>query len=162
MDDMLQANQRYSEQFAQGDLPAPPAKHLAIVTCMDARIHPEKILGLEIGDAHVIRNAGGRITGDALRSLIISTWLLNTREVAIIHHTQCGMQSHSNAEVRKIVRDQTGTDVSSMDFDVFTDLEESVREDLRRLASSPHLPRDIQARGFIYDVQTGRLSSVSS
>jgi carbonic anhydrase len=162
MDDMQQANQQYAEHFAQGELPAPPAKHLAIVTCMDARIHPEKILGLEIGDAHVIRNAGGRVTGDALRSLIISTWLLNTREIAIIHHTQCGMQSHTNAEVRKLVRDQTGADTSSMDFDVFTDLEDSVREDLRRLANSPHLPHDIKARGFIYDVRTGRLSPVAS
>lgn len=160
MDDMLQANQQYVAQFTQGDLPAPPAKHLAIVTCMDARIHPAKVLGLEIGDAHVIRNAGGRITDDAIRSLIISTWLLDTREIAVIHHTQCGMLTHTDADMRQLLQDKAGADASGMEFEFFTDLEGSVRDDLRRLADSPYLPRDIKARGFIYDVQTGKVSPV--
>ena len=155
------ANERYAASFTRGDLPMPPARHLAVLACMDARLHPEKFLGLEEGDAHVIRNAGGRASDDALRSLIISYKLLGTREFVVIHHTDCGMLTFSNDQIRQMLKNDTGADASGIDFLPFSDLEASVREDVRTIRSSPLIPNDITVTGFVFDVKTGRLSEVS-
>jgi carbonic anhydrase len=158
-DELIQANAEYARTFDRGDLPMPPARKLAIVTCMDARIVPSRQFGLDEGDAHVIRNAGGRAR-DALRSLVISQRLLATNEIAIIHHTDCGMLTFTNPDLHAKVKQDLGADASSIDFLPFTDLEESVREDVAFLLSSPLIPGDVVIRGFVYDVRTGRLSEV--
>jgi carbonic anhydrase len=158
-DELMQANAEYARSFDRGNLPMPPRRRLAIVTCMDARIIPSRAFGLEEGDAHVIRNAGGRAR-DALRSLIISQRLLGTNEIALIHHTDCGMLTFTNPDLYAKVKQELGADASSIDFLPFHDLEESVREDVAFLLSSPLIPGDVIVRGFVYDVQTGRLSEV--
>ncbi|MBV9278720.1 MAG: carbonic anhydrase [Chloroflexi bacterium] len=160
LEELLEANRRYSQGFDRGGRAAAPARRLAVVTCMDARIHPERLLGLDIGDAHVIRNAGGRVSDDVIRSLIISSRLLGTDTYLVIHHTDCGMQKHSNAEIRRMLREETSADASSMDFLVFTDLEQSVRDDVVKLRRSPYLRREVSVYGFVYDVQTGLLHAV--
>jgi carbonic anhydrase len=160
LNELIEANRGFAEGFDKGDLPMPPARHVALLTCMDARLHPEKFLGLEIGDAHVIRNAGGRASGDAIRSLIISTKLLGTREFVVIHHTDCGMLTFTSEELQRKLAEETGTDASGIDFLTFTDLEESVREDVRRIKESPFVLDDIPVSGFVYDVRTGRLVEV--
>lgn len=159
-DQLLQANKTYQETFTQGDLPMPPARRVAIVTCMDARLHPEKFLGLDVGDAHVIRNAGGRASEDAIRSLVISQRLLGTREVVVIHHTDCGMLTFSNEDLVAKIRDELGVDASGRDFLPFGDLETSVLEDVTTIRESPLIPSDIPIFGAIYDVRTGRLQEV--
>ena len=159
--ELLAANERYAASFTKGGLPMPPARHVAVLACMDARLHPEKFLGLEEGDAHVIRNAGGRASDDALRSLIISYKLLGTREFVVIHHTDCGMLTFSNDQIREMLKNDTGADASAIDFLPFSDLEASVREDVRTIRSSPLIPDDITVTGFVFDVKTGRLSEVS-
>ncbi len=138
----------------------PPKRQLAVITCMDARLHPEKFLGLEVGDAHMIRNAGGRASEDAIRSLVISQRLLGTNEVIVIHHTDCGMLTFSNEDLAKKVQKDLGADVSDVDFLPFSDLEQSVRDDVETLRSSPLIPKDIPISGAIYDVRTGRLQPV--
>jgi len=160
-DELVQANQTFAESFNQGDLPMPPARNVAVVTCMDARLHPSKFLGLAMGDAHVIRNAGGRASDDAIRSLIISSRLLGTNEYLVIHHTDCGMLTFSNDDLRGKLQQETGADASGIDFLPFSDLEQSVRDDVQRIKSSPFIPKDVRVRGFVYDVRTGRLSEVS-
>ncbi len=159
-DELLKANEQYAAQFAKGALPLPPARRTAVLVCMDARIDPAKVLGLQEGDAHVIRNAGGRASDDALRSLAISHKLLGTQEFLVIHHTDCGMQTFTNEQLRDQLRRDLGADASEIDFLPFSDLEESVREDVRRVRTSPLIPDTIAVRGFVYDVQTGRLSEV--
>jgi carbonic anhydrase len=161
-DETLEANTQYASNFTHGDLPAPPARHLAVITCMDARLHPEKFLGLDLGEAHIIRNAGGRASDDALRSLIISAHLLGTNEFMVIHHTDCGMLSFSNNELQYHLKEETGEDASHIDFLPFSDLEDSVRNDIQTVRESPFISNDISIRGFIYDVHTGRLQEVSS
>jgi carbonic anhydrase len=159
IDELIQANETYAATFDRGHLPLPPARRLAILTCMDARILPAKAFGLEEGDAHVIRNAGGRAR-DALRSLIISQRLLGTREVAVIHHTDCGMLTFNNRELRARVKDDLGQDTGEFDFLPFNDLEGSVREDLEFLRATQLLDPETVLRGFVYDVRSGRLSEV--
>ena len=159
-DELVSANRSYAQQFEKGDLPMPPARHVAVVTCMDARLLPGRFLGLEEGDAHVIRNAGGRAQ-DALRSLVISQRLLGTNEVAVIHHTDCGMLTFQNQDLHAKVEQDLGADASDIDFLPFADLEESVREDVRFLRSSPLIPDDIPVRGFVYDVKSGTVSEVA-
>lgn len=159
IDELLQANEEYAKNFDQGDLPMPPARRLAVVTCMDARIVPSQQFGLEAGDAHVIRNAGGRAR-DALRSLVISERLLGTNEIAVIHHTDCGMLTFTNPDLHAKVKQELGADASNIDFLPFADLEESVREDVAFLLSSPLIPGDVTIRGFVYDVRTGKLNEV--
>lgn len=161
IDELLEANRQYAETFDRGDLAAAPARRLAVVTCMDARLHPEAFLGLRPGDAHVIRNAGGRASDDALRSLIISSHLLGTNEYLVIHHTDCGMLALTNDGMHRKLEDATGADASAIDFLPFSDLEQSVRGDIRLIRESPFIPKDIPIRGFVYDVHTGRLSEVS-
>lgn len=161
IDELLDANRRYASSFTAGETPMPPAKQVAVVTCMDARLHPEAFLDLDIGDAHVIRNAGGRASDDAIRSLIISSKLLGTKEFAIIHHTDCGMLTFTNDDLQGKLRDETGQDASSIDFLPFADLEGSVREDVQRVKNSPFLSADIPVSGFVYEVETGSLRPVS-
>jgi carbonic anhydrase len=138
----------------------PPARKVAIVTCMDARIHPETALGLEIGDAHMIRNAGGRVSDDALRSLVISSRLLGTNEFAVIHHTDCGMLTFTNDDLRSKLKDETGADASHIDFLPFPDLEQSVRDDVAAILSSPFIDDSVRVSGHIYDVHTGAITQV--
>jgi carbonic anhydrase len=163
VDEILEANRGYANTFDRGDLPMPPKRHLAIVTCMDARILPSRILGLEVGDAHVIRNAGGR-AADALRSLVISQRLLGTTEVAVIHHTDCGMLTFSNDDLRNKVADELGQsaarEASGIDFLPFPDLDQSVRDDVLLLRRSPLIPATIAIRGFVYDVHSGQLREI--
>jgi carbonic anhydrase len=158
--ELLTANARYAAGFDQGDLPMPPGRRVAILTCMDARLDPAKALGLAEGDAHVIRNAGGRASDDALRSLAISQQLLGTREVVVIHHTDCGMQTFTNDDLRARLRAELGADAAGIDFLPFSDLEASVRQDVAAIRESPLVPRDVAVSGFVYDVQTGRLHEV--
>jgi carbonic anhydrase len=154
------ANEVYADDFGEGDLPIPPGRRLAVVTCMDARIDPARCLGLEVGDAHVIRNAGGLVTDDALRSLVISHWLLGTQEVVVVAHTECGMLTFTNDDLRSKLREEAGADASDVDFKPFPDLEESVRESVRAVRESPLLPDSLEVSGWIYDVHGGRISEV--
>ena len=158
--EMLAANEQYAANFTKGDLPMPPARHVAVLTCMDARLIPAKFLGLQEGDAHVIRNAGGRASGDAIRSLVISSELLGTREFLVIHHTDYGMLTFTNDELRQKLRNDLGADASRIDFLPFSDLDESVRQDVATIRSSPLIPDDIPVTGFVYDVRTGKLREV--
>ncbi len=158
---VLAANERYAAAFGKGDLPMPPGRRLAILACMDARLDPAKALGLEEGDAHVIRNAGGRASDDAIRSLVISQQLLGTREVLVIHHTDCGMLTFTNEQLRERLRRDLSADAAAVDFLPFADLEESVRQDAATIRSSPLVPGDVAVRGFVYDVRTGRLREVA-
>ncbi|MBC8076719.1 MAG: carbonic anhydrase [Chloroflexales bacterium] len=159
-DEFLTANKTYQAGFDRGALPMPPARQVAIVTCMDARLHPEKFLGLDVGDAHVIRNAGGRASDDALRSLVISERLLGTTEIVVIHHTDCGMLTFTNDQLATKVQQDLGVDVAGRDFLPFSDLEQSVRDDVAFIRSSPLIPNDIPVSGAIYDVRTGKVSEV--
>jgi carbonic anhydrase len=159
-DELLQANEQYARAFDQGGLPMPPRRKLAILTCMDARMHPERILGLAVGDAHVIRNAGGRVSEDAIRSLVISQRLLGTREIVVIHHTDCGMLTFRNEDLVARIQADLGVDASGQDFLPFTDVEQSVRDDMDTLRQSELIPNDIPISGAIYDVRSGRLLTV--
>ena len=159
-DELLQANEGYASSFTKGDLPIPPAKQTIVVTCMDARLLPSRFLGLEEGDAHVIRNAGGRVQ-DALRSIVISQRLLGTNEVLVIHHTDCGMQTFKNEDLYAKVEQDLGADASDIDFLPFPDLEQSVRDDVRFLEESPLVPDDVSIRGFVYDVKSGKVTEVN-
>ena len=160
VDELLEANRSFSEGFDEGGKPMPPARGVVVITCMDARIDPAKALGLEIGDAHVIRNAGGRVSDDAIRSLIISTTLLGTREVVVIQHTDCGMLTFKNEDLRAKLADERGTDASDIDFLPFPDLNATLREDVERIRSNPHLDTSITVSGYVYDVDTGALTEV--
>jgi carbonic anhydrase len=142
------------------DKPARPAPKTAILTCMDERLHPEQALGLEPGDAHVIRNAGGRTSDDALRSLVISSRLIGTTEFAVIHHTDCGMLTFTNDQLRTKLRDETGADASHVDFLPFGNLEQSVRDDVSAILASPFVDDSIPVSGYIYDVHTGAVTQV--
>jgi carbonic anhydrase len=159
-DQFLLNNQQYSNSFDRGDLPMPPARQVAVLTCMDARLHPEKFLGLDVGDAHVIRNAGGRASEDAIRSLVISQRLLGTTEIVVIHHTDCGMVTFSNEDLAAKIQQDLGVDASGRDFLPFSDLEQSVRDDVATLRKSPLIPADIPISGAIYDVRTGKVQEI--
>ncbi len=152
LQDLLAANARYAREFDEGALAMPPAQRLAIVTCMDARLEPLAFLGLRLGDAHVIRNAGGRVSEDALRSLVISERLLGTDAILVIHHTDCGMLTFTDEQLRDRVRDELGYEAHAVAA--------SVRDDLATIAASPLIPQAIPVYGLIYDVRTGRLQPV--
>ena len=155
------ANAAYASSFSKGNLPMPPGRHVAVLTCMDARLDPARFLGLEEGDAHVIRNAGGRASEDALRSLTISEQLLGTNEVVVIHHTDCGMLTFSNEDLRKKLKQELNAYAEHVDFLPFKDLEQSVRDDIATIKNSPFIPKNIEVSGFIYDVRSGRLLPVT-
>jgi carbonic anhydrase len=161
VEEFLKANENYAASFQKGDLPMPPARKVAILTCMDARIDPARVLGLEEGDAHVVRNAGGRASDDAIRSLIISEQLLGTGTVLVIHHTDCGMLTFSNEDLRDKLQDEFHTSADEIDFLPFKDLEQSVRDDITTLKNSSFIPDTISISGFIYDVHSGKLLPVS-
>jgi len=160
VDEMLESNKRFAAEFTGGDMPMPPARKVAVLTCMDARIDPAKMLGLDIGDAHVIRNAGGRASDDAIRSLIISSTLLGSREFVVIQHTDCGMLTFTSDDLRARLAEERGSDASDIDFLTFSDSEGNVREDVDRIRNSPHIDRSIPVSGYIYDVHTGGLDEV--
>ncbi|MHB8646731.1 MAG: beta-class carbonic anhydrase [Thermomicrobiales bacterium] len=157
-DDFIQADERYAANFTKGALPMPPGRKIAVVVCMDARLDPAKFLGLEEGDAHIIRNAGGR-AADAIRSLVISQQLLGTREIAVIHHTDCGMLTFTEEQLHQKLHDELHVH-AEIAFLPFTDLEQSVRDDVAMIRTSPLLLPDVPVRGYIYDVHTGRLNEV--
>jgi carbonic anhydrase len=159
-DELLHNAEAYAADFDKGDLPLPPAKGIAIVACMDARLNPYGLLGLAEGDAHVIRNAGGVITDDEIRSLAISQRLLGTTEIVLIHHTDCGMLTFTDDEFRRTVQDDTGIK-PEWAAEAFPDLDEDVRQSIARVLASPFIPHKDSVRGFVYEVETGRLREVS-
>ena len=158
-DDFLGHNARYAAQFSSHRSPSPPGKRAAIVACMDARLETGRMLGLEEGDAHVIRNAGGVVTDDVLRSLLISQRLLGTREIMLIHHTDCGMLTFRDDDVKDSIEADTGLR-PSFALEAFVDLEDDVRQSVRRIRACPFIPVKDRIRGFVYDVATGRLNEV--
>jgi carbonic anhydrase len=159
-DDLLRNNEAYAETFDKGDLPLPPGKGVAVVACMDARLNVYGILGLREGDAHVISNAGGVITDDEIRSLAISQRLLGTREIILIHHTDCGMLTFSDDELKQEIHEDVGVK-PHFPMESFSDLEEDVRQSMARIQASPFIPHKDAVRGFVYEVETGRLREVS-
>ena len=158
-DEALRNNKAYSSAFDKGQLPLPPAKKLAVVACMDARLHVSKILGLNEGDAHVIRNAGGAVTDDAIRSLAISQRLLGTEEVILIHHTDCGMLTFTDDAVKAQIQEETGVR-PAFALEAFSNLDDDVRQSIARIKASPFVPKKDRVRGFVCDVKTGRLNEV--
>jgi carbonic anhydrase len=159
-DDLLKNAEKHAEGFDKGDLPMPPAKKVAIVACMDARVNPYPIFGLELGDAHVIRNAGGVVTDDEIRSLAISQRLLGTEEVILVHHTDCGMLTFNDEDFRRDIQEDTGIK-PAWSAEAFDDLDADVRQSIKRIKSSPFIPNKDSIRGFIYEVETGRLREVT-
>ena len=158
-DELLRNAESYAARFDLADLPLPPAKGVAVVACMDARLNVFGLLGLREGDAHVIRNAGGIVTDDEIRSLSISQRLLGTREIILIHHTDCGMLTFNDEDYRRDLERETGA-VPTWAAEAFDDLEEDVRHSIARIRESPFIPRTDSVRGFVYDVKTGRLTEV--
>ncbi len=157
-DEYLASNARYAESFT-GPLPMPPSRHVAVVACMDARLHVHAILGLADGEAHVIRNAGGVVTDDAIRSLAISQRLLGTREIILIHHTDCGMLTFTDDDFKRSIQDETGIK-PSWAAEAFGDLNTDVRQSIARIKASPFVPHTDAVRGFVFDVATGKLNEV--
>jgi carbonic anhydrase len=160
LEEIRQANERYAESFSKGDLPMPPGRRFTVLTCMDARIDPARALGLEEGDAHVIRNAGGIASDDAVRSVVISQALLGTQDVVVIGHSDCGMLTFTNDDLRSKLKQERGVDTTHLDFQPFPDVVERVRASVRRLRETPLLPDDYRVTGFVYDVQNGRIEPV--
>ena len=156
----MQANQAYVALHGQLNLPIKPKTRVAIVTCMDSRLHVAQALGLALGDAHILRNAGGRVTDDMIRSLVISQQQMGTREIVVLHHTDCGAQTFNNEDFQEHLKCELGVDVSGQDFLPFQDVEESVREDIRLLRECPLIPDDVIISGAVYDVDTGRMIEV--
>jgi carbonic anhydrase len=158
-DDLLANNQAYVAAFDKGDLPLPPAKKVAVVACMDARLNVFGALGLSEGDAHVIRNAGGVVTDDEIRSLAISQRLLGTEEIILIHHTDCGMLTFTDEDFKATLEKETGVK-PQWSAQSFTDLDTDVRQSVARIKASPFIPHTDHVRGFVYEVETGRLREV--
>jgi carbonic anhydrase len=159
-DELLSNAENYAASFDKGDLPLPPAKHVAVLACMDARLNPYGVLGLSEGDAHVIRNAGGVVTADELRSLAISQRLLGTTEIILIHHTDCGMLTFTDDDFKDSVEADTGLR-PPWAAEAFDDLEQDVRQSIGRIKADPFIPHKESVRGFVYEVETGKLREVS-
>ena len=159
-DELLRHAEAYASDFDKSDLPLPPARKLAVIACMDARLNPYGILGLQEGDAHVIRNAGGVVTNDEIRSLAISQRLLGTEEVILIHHTDCGMLTFTDDDFKRSIQEDVGIK-PEWAVETFSDLEGDVRQSLARIKASPFIPHKEHVRGFVYEVETGRLREVS-
>jgi carbonic anhydrase len=159
-DELLRNNRKYAKDFDQGDLPMPPSSKLAVVACMDARLDVYRLLGLELGEAHVVRNAGGVVTDDALRSLVISQRLLGTREIVLIHHTDCGMLTFRDDALKDEITSEIGIR-PRFALEAFPDPDEDVRQSIARLLACPFLTHKDAIRGFVYEVETGRLREVS-
>ena len=160
-DDLLANNERFAAAFDLGHLPVAPARNLAIITCMDSRMDVFAMLGLELGAAHVLRNAGGIVTDDMLRSVMISQRKLQTRSVLLVHHTNCGMLTFTDDELADELEAETGV-TPSFPIGAFTDLDQSVRRSMERIRTSPFVPCTDDVRGCVYDVDTGRLREISS
>ncbi|MDE2665180.1 MAG: carbonic anhydrase [Acidobacteriota bacterium] len=160
IDQLLENNSRYADGFDKGDLPLPPACGLAVVACMDARLDVHKILGISEGDAHIIRNAGGVVSDDAIRSLVISQRLLGTTAIVLIHHTDCGMLTFRDDDVKDAIEADTGLR-PSFSLEAFGNLEQDVRQSISRIHANPFIPNKDQVRGFVYDCSTGRLNEVA-
>ncbi len=161
IDDVLRANHASAQSFNLGHLPNPPARKLAVVACMDARLTVEQMLGLKTGDAHIIRNAGAVVTDDVLRSLLISHYMLGTEEFMIIGHTNCGMLTFKDEELQSKLRQIRGTSaLAPVHFHTFSNLEESIHTQIQKVKSHPWMPPHVPVRGFVYDVRTGMLSEV--
>ncbi len=158
-DELLKNNEAYAASFDKGSLPLPPGQKVAVVACMDARLSPYGILGLQEGDAHVIRNAGGVVTDDEIRSLAISQRLLGTEEIILIHHTDCGMLTFTDDEFKRSIQDDVGIK-PEWAAEAFSDLDEDVRQSIARIKASPFIPRKESVRGFVYDVTSGKLREV--
>jgi carbonic anhydrase len=158
-DDLLRNAEQYASSFDKGDLPLPPAKKVVVVACMDARLIPTRVLGLNEGDAHVIRNAGGVVTDDTIRSLAISQRLLGTEEIILIHHTDCGMLTFTDDDFKRSVQDDVGVKPEWAP-EAFPDLDEDVRQSIARIKASPFIPSK-NARGFVYEVESGKLREVT-
>jgi carbonic anhydrase len=158
-DSLLRNNEQFARSFKKGDLQMPPGKHLAVLACMDARLDVHQILGLREGDAHIIRNAGGVATDDAIRSLVISQRLLGTNEIVLIHHTDCGMVTFKDDEVKGAIEKEVGIR-PQFALEAFEDAESDVKQSIARIKASPFIPNKSSVRGFVYDVKTGRLSEV--
>ncbi|HEX2179096.1 MAG TPA: carbonic anhydrase [Actinomycetota bacterium] len=159
-EELLRNNDAYAAGFDKGDLPMPPGKQAAVLACMDARLNVYGILGLQEGQAHVIRNAGGVVTDDAIRSLVISQRLLGTREIILIHHTDCGMLTFTDDAVKRQIQDDVGIK-PGFALEAFPDLDEDVRQSIARIKASPFVPHTDQIRGFVYEVETGKLREVA-
>ena len=159
-ENFLKANQAYVELHGDLHLSIKPKTKVAIVTCMDSRLHVAPALGLALGDAHILRNAGGRVTDDMIRSLVISQQQMGTREIVVLHHTDCGAQTFNNEDFQEHLKRELGVDVSGKDFLPFQDVEESVRKDMKLLRECPLIPDDVIISGAVYDVDTGRMSEV--
>lgn len=160
IDEFLANNETYAKGFDKGSLPMPPAKHIAVVACMDARLETGVLLGLVEGEAHVIRNAGGVVTDDVIRSLVISQRLLGTREIMLIHHTDCGMLTFEDAELKQQILEDTGLK-PPFALEAFPDVDADLRQSLARVKASPYIPHKDVVRGFVFDVKTGRLREVT-
>ena len=160
IDELVQSAEAYGERFEKGELPLPPAKHVAVLACMDARLNPYGLLGLSEGDAHEIRNAGGVVTDDEIRSLSISQRLLGTEEIMLIHHTDCGMLTFRDDDFRRQIQDDTGIK-PAWPAECFDDLEDDVRQSIARIKASPFIPKKDKVRGFVYEVESGRLREVT-
>ncbi|MCY3880916.1 MAG: carbonic anhydrase [Dehalococcoidia bacterium] len=160
IDDLLESNAGYAASFDAGDAPAPPALGLAVIACMDARLDTHALLGIGVGDAHVIRNAGGVVTDDAIRSLTISQRLLGTTSIMLIHHTDCGMLTFRDDDVKDAIEAETGIR-PSFAMEAFPDLDGDVRQSIARIKASPFVPNKDDIRGFVYDCATGKLSEVA-
>src|SRR5712691_7070048 len=158
-DELVRNNEKYARSFKKGDLPLPPAKHVAVLACMDARLDVHKILGLEEGEAHVIRNAGGVATDDAIRSLVISQRLLGTNEIILVHHTDCGMLTFKDDDVKKKIAAEVGIR-PPFALESFDSVEDDVKQSIARIEASPFIPDKSKVRGFVYDVKSGRLNEV--
>jgi carbonic anhydrase len=158
-DELVANNETYAAEFDKGDLPLPPGRKVAVVACMDARLNPYGILGLHEGDAHVIRNAGGVVTNDEIRSLAISQRLLGTEEIILIHHTDCGMLTFTDDDFKRSIQEDTGIK-PEWAAEAFADLDEDVRQSIARIKASPFIPNKDSVRGFVYEVESGRLREV--
>jgi carbonic anhydrase len=159
-DELLRNAESYAASFDKRDLPLPPARKVAVLACMDARLNPYALLGLQEGDAHIIRNAGGVVTDDEIRSLSISQRLQATEEIILIHHTDCGMLTFTDDEFKRSVQDDVGIK-PQWAAEAFPDLDEDVRQSIARIKASPFIPRKDSVRGFVYEVETGRLREVT-
>ena len=160
-DELVRNNQTYAGSFKKGDLALPPAKHVAVLACMDARLDVHKILGLQEGDAHIIRNAGGAATDDAIRSLAISQRLLGTKEIILIHHTDCGMLTFHDDDLKRKIEEETGIR-PAFALEAFANLEDDVKQSIARIKASPFIPNKSSVRGFVYDVRSGKLNEVGA
>ncbi|HZK73253.1 MAG TPA: carbonic anhydrase [Clostridia bacterium] len=158
-DELIHNNEGYAKSFTKGDLPMLPAKHLAVLACMDARLDVHKILGLHEGEAHVIRNAGGVATDDAIRSIVISQRLLGTNEIVLLHHTDCGMLTFKDDELKGKIEAEVGIR-PAFALEAFSSLEDDVAQSIGRIKASPFIPNKSSVRGFVYDIRTGRLNEV--